>query len=293
MGKKRTKTSQGGGFQTVTLCISTAMVLILLGLVVFFVMTARNLSSYFKENFVVTMVLDNQISVSESQRVRNELAKSVFTKELTYVSKVQALKEAKAALGTDPSEFTDGVNPFPPSIELKVKSDYANNDSLKMIAKQLRTKYKPSKVIYQTDLIEDVNYNIVRISFVLLFIALLLTIVSFSLINNTVRLGIYAKRFNIPTMKLVGASWSFIRWPFVRNSMLVGLLASVIALAALAGMLYLLYLNEPAIVEVVSWPTLAITAGVVVFFGIAITSLCARFSVTKFLKMKASELYNI
>ena len=95
---------------------------------------------------------------------------------------------------------------------------------MKAISKQLKALYKPSKVTYQTDLIEDVNYNIARISIVLLFIALLLTIVSFSLINNTVRLGIYAQRFSIHTMKLVGASWSFIRWPFVRNALLVGLL---------------------------------------------------------------------
>ncbi|MBP1540351.1 MAG: permease-like cell division protein FtsX [Prevotella sp.] len=293
MGKKRKKTSSSSGFQTVTLCISTALVLILLGLVVFFVMTARNLSEYCKENFVVTMMLDQGVSVSETQKIRNELKRSPFTKEITYISKVEALKEAKAALGTDPSEFTEGVNPFPPSIELKVKSEYANNDSLKAISKQLKTLYKPSKVTYQTDLIEDVNYNIARISIVLLFVALLLTIVSFSLINNTVRLGIYAQRFSIHTMKLVGASWSFIRWPFVRNALLVGLLAAIIALAALCGMVYVLYVNEPAIVTVLDWKILAVTAGVVVFFGIAITSLCARVSVTKFLKMKAGELYNI
>ena len=293
MGKKNKKTSSNSGFQTVTLCISTALVLILLGLVVFFVMTARNLSAYCKENFVVTMMLDQSISVSETQKIRNELKKSPFTKELTYISKVQALKEAKAALGTDPSEFTEGVNPFPPSIELKVRSEYANNDSLSHIAKQLKAMYKPSKVTYQTDLIEDVNYNIARISIVLLFVALLLTIVSFSLINNTVRLGIYAQRFSIHTMKLVGASWSFIRWPFVRNALLVGLLAAIIALAALCGMVYVLYVNEPAIVTGLDWKILAVTAGVVVFFGIAITSLCARVSVTKFLKMKAGELYNI
>ncbi|MBQ6186745.1 MAG: permease-like cell division protein FtsX [Prevotella sp.] len=293
MGKNKKKTSSHSGFQTVTLCISTALVLILLGLVVFFVMTAHNLSEYCKENFVVTMMLDQGVSVSETQKIRNELKQSPFTKELTYISKVEALKEAKAALGTDPSEFTEGVNPFPPSIELKVRAEYANNDSLKAISKQLKALYKPSKVTYQTDLIEDVNYNIARISIVLLFIALLLTIVSFSLINNTVRLGIYAQRFSIHTMKLVGASWSFIRWPFVRNALLVGLLAAIIALAALCGMVYVLYINEPAIVTVLDWRILAVTAGVVVFFGIAITGLCARVSVTKFLKMKAGELYNI
>ena len=106
-------------------------------------------------------------------------------------------------------------------------------------------------------------------------------------------LGIYAQRFSIHTMKLVGASWSFIRWPFVRNALLVGLLAAIIALAALCGMVYVLYINEPAIVTVLDWRILAVTAGVVVFFGIAITGLCARVSVTKFLKMKAGELYNI
>ena len=146
---------------------------------------------------------------------------------------------------------------------------------------------------YQKDLIDSVNRNIAKISIVLLAIALLLTIVSFALINNTVRLSIYARRFTIHTMKLVGASWGFIRAPFVRRYMALGLLASLIACCALGGAIYTLYMYEPDILEVITWEVLAITAGVVVFFGLFITAICSTISVNKFLRMKAGDLYKI
>ena len=276
MGKKRNRPRNRYRLQGVTLCISTAMVLVLLGLVVFSVLIGRNLSSYVKENLVVTMMLDQDMSDTEAKQ---------FCKE-------QALKEGIKELGADPSEFADG-NPFLSSIELTLNANYANTDSLRWISKELKNHPKVNEITYQKDLVEAVNKTIAKISLVLLLLVVLLTIVSFSLINNTVRLGIYARRFSIHTMKLVGASWGFIRKPFVKQALWVGIAAAFLAILVLGGLIYALYYYEPDILTVLDWKVAAITAGVVLLFGIIITTLCANISVNKFLKMKAGDLYKI
>ena len=292
MRKKRSNTRNRHGLQAVTLCISTAMVLVLLGLVVFSVLTARNLSAYVKQNIVVTMMLQDDMTQGEAQQFCAKLKQRPYICSLEYISKEQALREGIQTLGTDPREFAE-TNPFLSSIEITLKSDYANNDSLQYISKELKSYPKVSEVKYQKDLIDSVNTNIAKISIVLLALAVLLTIVSFSLINNTVRLSIYARRFSIHTMKLVGASWGFIRAPFVRRYMLLGLLAALLACCALGGAIYALSMYEPGILDVLTWDVLAITAGVVVFFGLFITAICSTISVNKFLKMKAGDLYKI
>lgn len=294
MGHKRKKTSRRSGrLQSVTLCISTALVLILLGLVVFSTLLGRNLSSYVKENLVVTMMLEQDMTDTEAQTMCRALAQRPYIKSVNFISKTQALREATKEMGADPSEFTDGVNPLPSSVDLTLMGDYANNDSLKWIAKELRQYPKVSEINYQRDLVDTVNRNLAKIGLVLLVLAILLTFVSFSLINNTVRLGIYARRFSIHTMKLVGASWGFIRWPFLKRAILSGLLAAILACAVLGGGLYLLYCYEPDVLTVISWVEMAITGGAVFLFGVIITALCAGISVNKFLKMKACELYKI
>jgi cell division transport system permease protein len=143
------------------------------------------------------------------------------------------------------------------------------------------------------DLMNEVNVNLSRISVVLLVLALLLTFVSFSLISNTVRLSIYANRFVIHTMKLVGASWGFIRRPFLRQAVMVGVIAAVLAIGVLGAGVYGLYLTQPGILDIVTWEILVITGVSVLVFGIVITALCAWLAVNKFLKMKARELYKI
>lgn len=294
MGHKRKKTNgRSGRLQSVTLCISTALVLILLGLVVFSTLLGRNLSSYVKENLVVTMMLEQDMTDTEAQSLCRGLARRPFIKSINFISKAQALRDATKEMGTDPSEFTDGINPLPSSVDLTLKSEYANNDSLKWISKELRQYPKVSEISYQRDLVDSVNRNLAKIGFVLLVLAVLLTFVSFSLINNTVRLGIYARRFSIHTMKLVGASWSFIRWPFLRRAILTGMLAAFLACAVLAAGIYLLYCYEPEVLTVISWQEMTITGVTVFLFGIIITALCAGISVNKFLKMKAGELYKI
>lgn len=279
--------------QAVTLCISTALVLILLGLVVFSTLTGRNLSSYVKENLVVTMMLEQDMMDNEAQAVCKRLETRPYIKNVVFINKQQSLKEATKEMGANPAEFTDGVNPFSSLIELTLKSDYANSDSLTWIAAELKKYPKVSEINYQRDLIDSVNRNLAKIGLGMLVLAILLTFVSFTLINNTVKLDIYARRFSIHTMKLVGASWSFIRGPFIRRAVFTGLLAALLAIVVLGGGIYALYRYEPEILNVVTWREMAITAGAVVLFGIVITALCANISVNKFLKMKAGELYNI
>lgn len=292
MSKKRNKTRVRHGLQGITLCISTALVLILLGMVVFSVLSARNLSAYVKENLTVTMMLGEDMTDPEARQLCNELHKRPYISHLTYISKEQALKEQTEAMGSDPSEFL-GVNPFVASIELQLKAQYANTDSLKWISKDLKKDSKVTDITYPQDLMDSVNRNLNKINLVLLVLAVLLTCVSFSLINNTVKLGMYARRFTIHTMKLVGASWGFIRRPFLGNAVGIGLLAALLADGVLAGGVYALYTYEPGVLTVVTWQVMAITGASVFVFGLVITLFCAFVSVNKFLRMKAGDLYKI
>ena len=278
--------------QVVTLCISTMMVLILLGMVVFFVLSARNLSAHMKENLIVTVMLKDTVTVNDAHLFCRDLYHRPYSRNIDYISKEQAQREQSKELGSDPSEFL-GFNPFPATLEIQLKADYVNKDSLKVIAKEIKKDNRVSDLAYQEDLMDKVNMNLSRISLVLLALAVLLTFVSFSLISNTVRLSVYARRFVIHTMKLVGASWGFIRRPFLRQAVTVGLIAAVLACGVLAGCIYGLYLTEPGILTIITWEVMVLTAASIVVFGIVITLLCAWLAVNKFLRMTAGELYKI
>lgn len=292
MVKRRKHQKKRHGFQTITLCISTAMVLVLVGMVVLSVLTAHNLSQYVKENFVVTLTLEDDMTKPETQQLTKSLKKKAYISHLQFISKEQALDEQTKAMGSDPTEFI-GANPFMASIELYMNADYANSDSLVWIQKELKKYPKISEITYQKDLMDSVNSNLRKVNIVLLILALLLTFVSFSLINNTVRLGIYARRFNIHTMKLVGASWSFIRRPFTRQGLFIGVVAAILADMVLAGALYALYCYQPNMLTIITWEVMAITGGAVFLFGLFLTWMCTYISVNKFLKMKAGHLYKV
>ena len=278
--------------QAVTLCISTTMVLILLGLVVFFVLSARNLSAHMKEHLTVSVMLKDSVSVNDAKLFCRDLYHRPYSRNIDYISKEQAQREQVKELGSDPTEFL-GFNPFPATLEIQLKADYANRDSLKWIAKEIRKDSRVSDLAYMEDLMNRVNVNLSRVSIILMVLAVLLTCVSFSLISNTVRLSVYARRFVIHTMKLVGASWGFIRRPFLKQAVGVGIIAAVMAICVLGAGVYGLYLTQPGIEEVVTWQVLAVTAVCVLLFGIIITALCAWLAVNKFLRMKAGELYKI
>ena len=292
MSRKRKNSRGRHGLQVITLCISTMLVLVLLGMVVFSVLTARNLSAYVKENLTVTVMLGDNTTVNQAHLLCRDLYHRPYSRNIDYISKAQAQKEQSEAMGSDPSEFL-GFNPFVATLEIQLKSDYVSRDSMKWIAKELRANPKVIDVAYQEDLMDKVNDNLRKVNLILLALAVLLTCVSFSLINNTVRLSVYSRRFIIHTMKLVGASWGFIRWPFMRQTIVVGLIAAVLACGALAGCAYGLYTFEPGIVAILTWKELAITGAAVFIFGIVITALCSYFSVNRFLKMTAGEIYKI
>lgn len=278
--------------QLVTLCISTSMVLVLLGMVVFSVLTSRNLSQWVRENLTVTVMLNDEVTVNEAKLLCRDLYYRPYSRNIDYISREQALKEQTAAMGSDPSEFL-GMNPFSATLELQMKSDYANRDSLKWIAAELKKNPKIADVAYQVDLMDRVNRNLTKVNILLLVIAALLTFISFSLINNTVRLSVYSRRFLIHTMKLVGASWGFIRGPFMKRGLVVGIIAAVLAILVLGGCVYGLYYYEPNMMNIITWRELAITAGAVLLFGIIITSVSCYISVNRFLRMTPGEMYKI
>lgn len=278
--------------QFVTALISTSLVLVLLGTIVLFVLTARNLSNYVKENINVTILLNDDISQGEIESLQKSLEEQQYVKSLKYISKERALHEQCVDMGTDPSEFL-GYNPFTASFEVKLKSEYANNESLEKISKQLKATKKVMDVIYQKELMNAVNNNIQKFSIILLIIAALFTYISFALINNTVRLTIFSRRFIINTMKLVGASWGFIRRPFLNQGLLLGVLSAIIADAIIIGFVYWARSFEPEINTVVNIQVMIIVGISVLVFGLLITFLCTYFSLSKYLKMNSNELYHI
>ena len=276
--------------QFVTAVISTTLVLLLLGMVLFFVLAARNLSVYVRENINFSLVLDDRMEQRDVLRLQRSLEKQPFVKEIAYISKEDALKGYVRDMGIDPRKFA-GFNPLGASIEIRLKSAYANTDSIARIEEWLGQETHIKDVVYQEELIDAVNRNIGRISLLLLGLAVLLLLISFALINNTIKLTIYAKRFLIHTMKLVGAPWRFIRRPFLRRNFWTGLLAGLLADAALWGLAGWLVTAEPGLVAVVTSQVMGLVAGAMLVAGILITTLCARLSVDRYLRMSSDALY--
>ena len=278
--------------QFITSSISTTLVLLLLGMVVFFVLSANNLSTYMRENIGLTVLMSDDMKETETLKFQQKLNEKVYVKESVYISKEQALKEQTEAMGTDPAEFL-GYNPFKASIEIKLNADYATSDSIAWIEKEIMANKKVMEVNYPQDLLDSVNRNIQKVSLFLLGLAALLTLISFALINNTIRLAIYSKRFLIHTMKLVGASWSFIRRPFLVSNLWIGILAGAMADAILLGAAYMLVKYEPQLIEIITPQSMLVVMLSVFMFGLAITYLCAYISINKYLRMKASALHYI
>lgn len=278
--------------QFATATISATLVLVLLGLAALAVLGARNLSVYVKENISFSIVLDDGMKEGDILRLQRQLETRPYIKRAIYVSKEQALREQTEAMGTNPEDFL-GYNPFSASIEANLNARYANADSLALIEKEIKQNSNIEDVIYQKGLIEAVNDNIRVLSLALLGLAAMLACISFVLINNTVRLTIYSHRFLIHTMKLVGASWSFIRRPFLRRNLWVGLLAGAIADGLLMGGAWWAVAREPGLIRVLTPDVMLAVATVVMIAGIVITWLCALLSVNKYLRMSADVLYHI
>ncbi len=276
--------------QAVTLCISTTMVLILLGLVVVSVLAARNLSTYVKENMSVNLVLGDTVTVSEGTALMSEIEARPYTRHVKYISQEEALRTMTAELGDDPVKFA-GVNPFQAEIEVQLKANYANSDSLARVAEALKADSRITDIIYAKEQIDAVDRNIQRINLVLLVLMALNIFICFTLISNSVQLGVYSRRFTIHTMQLVGARWSLIRRPLLRRSIVIGLIASLLACLVLGAAIYALYKYQPGATQFITHREMAIVAVSVFVFGFFIMLLCTLLSVNKFLRMTAGELY--
>ena len=276
----------------ITATVSVALVLILIGVTAFLGLSARTMSRELKENMGFSIVLKTDATDADIAGLKAIFAKAPYVAKTTFISKDQALEQWQKDTGENLVE-TFGVNPLSAEFQVNVKANYAEIGKLKSIQAQLMHQSGVEDIaLYETE-VETTNKNIGNITIVLLFVAALLVFISFALINNTVRLTVYSRRFLIHTMKLVGASWGFIRWPFVRSAMWQGLLAAVLADAVLAGGVYALYMYEPDVLVVLTWQVMAITGVSVLLFGLLITLFCSWLSVNKFLRMKAGDLYKI
>ena len=288
--KKRKKSKIGWAMQALTSTISTTLLLILLGLVVLLSLTARVVANSVKENLTVTVVLDDDVQTADAEHLQDSLKKMHYVSDIDYISREQALQEQIESMGIDPTDFL-GANPFSISMEIKVKPEFSCSDSLEWISSELRESKLVADVMYQKDLVESLNRNLHRASFFLLAVALLLVIISLSLINNTVRLSVFHHRFVLHTMKLVGAKWSFIRRPFIVKGFWLGVVSALIADAVILGGIYWASRYDASVLNYVTQENMIITVVSVLVIGLVLTTLCTYFSVTHCLKMRGSELY--
>lgn len=276
--------------QTLSVYISTTLVLLLLGAMCALLMSARSLSDHIRRNMTMSVVINGKMNEQDILKYQKRLEKLPCVISSKYISSEQILEEQKVELGVDPVEFL-GYNPYDPSIDLTLKSEYARPDSMALLEKQLLKDERVTQVVYHREIIESVNDNIRKIAAALLAFMAVLTIISWSLIGNAVRLSIYSKRFLLHTMKLVGATWGFIRRPFIMHNLRIGLLSGIAANILLGGVFYLLLQEEPAMITILPPMSLAIIGSAVILFGILMTVTCAYLSVTRFLRMRGNDLY--
>ncbi len=272
--------------------ISVSLVLFLLGLILILTLLANNLSNFVKENFTFSVILNDNMGKDEISKLEKKLTAAPFSKSTEFISKEQALEDLREEMGENPETFL-GFNPLFASIEVTLKSVYANNDSIKLLEKKLKTENNVEEVLYRTDMLQTVNDNIKKIGIVLFILATILMMISIALINNTIQLTIYSKRFTIHTMKLVGATASFIRKPFLRRNLVVGIIAAFLAIIMLITTLWYLSKKVDGLFDLLDYYSLAIVFGLVIILGILITFFATYFSVNKYIRMKGDSLYNI
>ncbi len=270
--------------------ISISLVLFMLGLLGLIVLNAKQISDHVKQNLGFSLFLKEDLTNAQIQKLQQNLGQKAYVNRLEYIDKDEAAKLLKEDLGEDFVEFL-GYNPLSGSIDLYLNSDYAVQDSIMWINKELSTIKAVKEVSYQQDLIAEVNANIKRISIVLIGFSILLLIVVIALINNTIRLAIYSKRFLIKTMQLVGATGGFIRKPFVGRGILNGLVSGLIAILLLIGVLYWVSINIPELMELQNFNVYMILFSSVIVLGILISWISTALAVRKFLRMQSGDLY--
>ena len=270
--------------------ISISLVLLLVGVAVLLVVNAGSVSDYFKENMQVSVLMKQEVGEDEAMEYVSELDALPFIKSTKFVSREQGTKEMAELLGEDFLSVFETA-PIPVSVDVTLRADYVSSDSLQVVTKEIRKSPLVDEVVYQQSLVDKLNTNLRKISAILaVFIALLLFI-SFVLINNTVRLNVFSRRFTIHTMKLVGATKSFIRAPFLVQAVFQGLFSALLATGMLIGILFFVRSEFAQLFEVFRLDLLLIVIGVVVLTGVVICTVSTALVVGHLVSLSKDELY--
>ncbi|MBQ8421892.1 MAG: ABC transporter permease [Bacteroidales bacterium] len=270
--------------------ISISLVLLLVGVAAMLLVNAKGVSDYFKENMQVSVMMKQSVTDDDALAFKEKLDGEVFIKNTAYISKEQGMREMAEMLGEDFLDVFE-TSPIPASVDVTLTAEYVSADSLSVVKEKIMKSDLVDEVVYQSSLVDTLNANLSRISLVLgVFIALLLFI-SFVLINNTVRLNVYARRFTIHTMKLVGATRSFIRAPFLVQSAFQGLFSSFVAIIVLIALMYFMRSEFEQLFEIFRLDLLLAVIGIVVAAGLAICLISTWFVVNKLVSLKKDELY--
>ncbi len=274
-----------------TSTISIAVSLFMVGLVAMLLLWGNSATRFTKENLTVSLVLNDSITSDDIKRMENYLKSTDFVKHYQYISKEDALREHIADVGDNPAELI-GFNPIKASFEINLKADFINDDFLKGLEHKLNNYQFIDNVTYQKVMITDFNNNIRKISLVLLLVSSILLLITVVLINNTIRISIYSKRFVINTMKLVGAKAWFIRRPFLWRFVKNGLIASFIACIGLFGVGYYLQRIDMSL-PLYDYRFYLPIIAVVFVVGFVVSFLAALFGINRYIRMKSDDLYFI
>jgi len=289
--QKESRTIRGRLFTSyLTSIISNTLVLFLIGLVLLLLFNTKKLSDYVRENIGFSVMLNDNVREAEILKLQKNLDAKVFVKSTQYISKDKAAQDLQKDLGEDFVQFL-GYNPLLPSIDLKLKADYTNPDSINLIEKELLKNSEIKEVFYQKSLLHLVHENVRKISLIILGFSVLLLLIALVLINNTIRLSVYSKRFIIDTMQLVGATDGFIRKPFLLKSMLNGIYAAIIAAILLILVVYYAQKQIGDVLIIKEFYTLGILLASVFGIGIFLNLVSTFMSVTRYLRMGIDELY--
>lgn len=270
--------------------ISISLVLLLVGIASMLLVNAKGVSDYFKENMQVSVLMKQTVAEEDALKFKMNLDKEEYIRSSVYVSREQGQREMAALLGED---FLDvfTTSPIPISIDVTLAADYVSADSLEVVKTRLSASPFVEEVVYQKSLVDALNANLSRISLVISILIALLLFISFVLINNTVRLNVFARRFTIHTMKLVGATRSFIRAPFLVQSAFQGIFAAFVSIIVLIGMLFFMRSEFAQLFEIFRLDLLLVVMGIVLFSGVAICLVSTWFVVNKLLSLSKDELY--
>lgn len=291
MSTSVSKTTQKRIFTShLTSIISITLVIFLLGVVGVLLMSANKLSNHVKENIGFSIILNDDAREMEVKRLQKYLDATDYVKSTRYISKEQAAEELQESLGEDFVDFLGG-NPLLASIEVKLYAEYTNTESIETIKKEFLANSQIKKVDYEKDLIYLVNQNVHKITLVFLAFAALLLIISSALINNTIRLGIHAKRFTINTMQMVGATDGFIRRPFVARSVMDGILSALIAICIMTALLFSLQRQFENIISLQDFNMISAVFVFMILLGIVLTNISSFFAVNRYLRMRTDDLY--